>query len=270
MEAILAVVPTDIPNPTNNRAGSDEAFLREVDDAVRAGDLQNFWKNYGRWLVAAIVIGLIAFAGWIYWQNQKQAEADMTGEKFVAAVEKLGNGNTKDALAELGKIAKVDQAGYRAMAQIVIANIAARDGNAKKALADYARVAADSSLPKPFRDLALIRQTSTEFDTLPPQKVIDRLKPLAKPGTPWFGSAGEMTAIAYMKLGKDNLAGPIFAQIAKQEDLPESLRARTQQMAGSLGIDTVQLEDKKEQASTGDKEDAIPAATPAEAEEKGK
>jgi hypothetical protein len=261
--------------PTTDRTASDEAFLREVDDAVRAGDLQSFWKNYGRWLLAAIVIGLLAFAGWIYWQNQKQAAADLTGEQFVAAVEKLGNGDTKTALVDLGKIAKADQAGYRAMAQIVIANVAARDGDSKKAIADYARVAADTGLPNPFRDLALIRQTSTEFDTLSPQKVIDRLKPLSKPGAPWFGSAGEMTAISYLKLGKDNLAGPIFAQIAKQEDLPESLRARAQQMAGSLGIDTVQLDDKKKAASPGDaptdaKNDVAAAASPAVSEDEGK
>ncbi len=235
--------------PTEKQAGSDEAFLREVDDAVRAGDLQNFWIKYGRWMLAAVLLGLAAFAGWIYWQNQQQSLADATGEQFVAAVEKLGAGDEKAGLAELAKIAKADQSGYRAMAQIVIANLAARDGNMKKAVADYARISADESLPKPFRDLALVRQTTSEFDTLPPQKVVDRLKPLAKPGAPWFGSAGELTAIAYMKLGKDDLAGPIFAQIAKQEDLPQSLRARAQQMAGSLGIDTVQLQDKSKAAS---------------------
>ena len=32
--------------PTDKRAATDEAFLREVDDAVRAGDLENFWKRY--------------------------------------------------------------------------------------------------------------------------------------------------------------------------------------------------------------------------------
>jgi hypothetical protein len=55
-----------------------------------------------------------------------------------------------------------------------------------------------------------------------------------------------------MKMGKDNLAGPIFAQISKQEDLPESLRSRSQQMAGALGVDTVQVDAKRNAASKAD------------------
>jgi hypothetical protein len=138
------------------------------------------------------------------------------------------------------------------MSQILLANIAAAEGNSRKAVADYAKIAKDESLPEAFRNLALIRQTTTEYETLSPQAVIDRLKPLAKPNTPWFGSAGEMTALAYMKMGKDELAGPIFAQIAKQEDLPQTLRARAQQMAGALGVDTVQLDAKQTGASAAD------------------
>jgi hypothetical protein len=244
----LALTPTD-PRKDQERAATDEAFMREVDDAVRAGDLENFWRRYGRWLVAAVVIGLIAFGSWIYWQNQKQAAADANGEKFIAAVEKLDSGDEKGAMADMAVLAKADQPGYRAMAQIMIANTAAKNNNVKKAIADYAKVAADSSLPQSFRDMALVRQTAAEFDTLTPQAIVDRLKPLAKPGHAWFGSAGEMTAMAYMKMGKDNLAGPIFAQIAKQEDVPETLRSRAQQMAGSLGVDAVQLNDKQTGAS---------------------
>jgi hypothetical protein len=244
----LALTPTD-KSPEKDRSLTDEAFLREVDDAVRAGDLENFWKRYGRWLLAAVVIGLMAFGGWIYWQNQQQAAADANGEKFIAAVEKLDNNDEKGAMADLALLAKADQPGYRAMAQIMIANAAAKNDNVKKAVADYAKVAADSSLPQSFRDMALIRQTAAELDTLAPQAIVDRLKPLSKPGHAWFGSAGEMTAMAYMKMGKDNLAGPIFAQIAKQEDVPETLRSRAQQMAGSLGVDAVQLNDKPTGAS---------------------
>lgn len=233
------------PSPGKDISATDEAFLREVDDAVRAGDLQHFWRKYGRWLLAAIIAGLLAFGGYIYWQQQKKAAADAVSLEFIAASNKLDAGDKKGALATFTKLSKADQPGYRAMSGLMVATIAAGEGDSKKAIAEYAKVARDESLPQAFRDMALIRQTATEFDSLPPQKVVDRMKPLAKPGGAWFGSAGEMTAIAYMKMGKENLAGPIFAQIAKQEDLPESLRARAQQMAGSLGVDSVQLADKK-------------------------
>jgi hypothetical protein len=235
--------------PTDKRAGSDEAFLREVDDAVRASDLTGFWKRYGRWLVVALIAGLLAFGGWILYKQQQQAAADRQSEEFVDAMDKLRAGQEKEARAKLATLAKADQPGYRAMAQMVEANLLGEDGKTKEAIAIYAKVAGDSSLPQTFRDLALIRQTSAEFDTLPPQTVIDRLKPLATAGNPWFGSAGELTAISYMKLGKDNLAGPIFAQIAKQDGLPQTMRSRAQQMAGALGVDTVQVDEKRNAAT---------------------
>lgn len=242
--------------PTDKRAGSDEAFLREVDDAVRASDLKTFWQRYGRWLLVLVAVALLAFGGWIIYQNQQQAKADKQGEEFVDAMDKLRAGQEKEARAKLATLAKAEQPGYRAMAQLVEANLLGEDGETKKAIAIYAKVAGDSSLPQTFRDLALIRQTSAEFDTLPPQAAIDRLKPLAKPGNPWFGSAGELTAIAYMKLGKDNLAGPIFAQIAKQDGLPQGLRSRAQQMAGAMGIDTVQVDEKRNAATKAAQETA--------------
>lgn len=235
--------------PTDKRAGSDEAFLREVDDAVRASDLSSFWTRYGRWLLAALVAGLLAFGGYIIYKNQLQAAADKQSEEFVDAMDKLRAGQQKEARAKLATLAKAEQPGYRAMAQLVEANLLGEDGKTKEAIALYAKVAGDSSLPQTFRDLALIRQTSAEFDTLAPQAVVDRLKPLSTPGHAWFGSAGELTALAYVKMGKDNLAGPIFAQISKQEGLPPSLRSRAQQMAGAMGIDTVQVDEKKNTAT---------------------
>ena len=235
--------------PTKDRAGSDEAFLREVDDAVRASDLTSFWKRFGRWLLLALVVGLLAFGGWIIYHNRVQAAADAQSETFVDAMDKLRAGDKKGGRAKLATLVNADQPGYRAMAQIVEANLLGEDGETKKAITVYAKVAKDETLPKVFRDLALVRQTSAEFDTVAAQTVVDRLKPLATPGNAWFGSAGELTALAYMKMGKDNLAGPIFAQIAKQDGLPQSLRSRAQQMAGALGIDAVQVDEKRNAAT---------------------
>jgi hypothetical protein len=42
-------------------------------------------------------------------------------------------------------------------------------------------------------------------------------------------------------MGKNDLAGPLFAGIAKDENVPQSIRSRARQMAGLLGIDAVEL-----------------------------
>jgi hypothetical protein len=67
--------------------------------------------------------------------------------------------------------------------------------------------------------------------------VVAKLKPLAVTGKPFFGSAGEMTAIAYMNMNKPREAGAMFAALAKDEGVPDSIRSRSVQLAGVLGVD---------------------------------
>ena len=46
-----------------------------------------------------------------------------------------------------------------------------------------------------------------------------------------------MTALALIKQGKKPEAGQLFAAIAKDKTVPDSIRARAVQIAGSLGVD---------------------------------
>ena len=227
-------------SPTDTKDLADEAFLREVDDAVRDSDLKQFWKKWGRWIAIALILGFGALGAWAYFDNQKSQTIGEQGESFIKAIDTLDAGNNDEALEQLKPFKASDQAGYRALSKILEGNIAIEKGDKKAAIASYEAVIKDDSLASSFRDFALIRKTMAQFDDVKPQQIIDQLKPLAVPGNPWFGSAGEMTAISYMRQDKEDLAGPIFAQIAEQEDLPESIRSRARQMAGALGIDAIQ------------------------------
>lgn len=218
---------------------NSEAFMREVDEAVRQDQLLTFWERYGRWLLAALVLGLAAFGGWLYWQHHSKTQSEAVSEKLDAVLSVAAGGGTPDA-KEIDALTQANQPGYRASALLVKAGTASRKGDSKAAIAIYSAMTADTKLDQPYRDLALIRQTALEFDALKPQQVIDRLKPLAIEGAPWFGSAGELVAIAYMKTGKPDLAGPMFAAMAKDANVPQSIRSRARQMAGLLGIDAVE------------------------------
>jgi len=46
--------------------------------------------------------------------------------------------------------------------------------------------------------------------------------------------------MAYLEQGREEQAGPLLVEIASNEDVPDSLRARTRQLAGFLGYDAIE------------------------------
>lgn len=234
----MALTPSKPTGPADDK--SDEVFAREVDDAVRRSDLEAFGKRYGLWILALLVLGLAAFGGYIMWHNRQAVNEGKIAEQYVTAMDAAEVGDVKTAKPILSKLADSSSEGYRAASMMMQANIAVRSDDGKAAIAAYQGVIADETLPQAFRDLALVRQTAIQFDTIKPEEVVERLKPLAVEGKPWFGPAGEMVALAYVKMGREDLAGALLGAMSKDRELPESTRRRTLQLAGVYGVDAVQ------------------------------
>lgn len=222
------------------KPADNEAFYREVDEELRKEQMSTVWTRYGKLIIAGIVLLIAAIGGFLYWQHRQEAEAGARGERLDAVFTDIQEGRTKQAGPELDALASEGSGGVRAAALLTKAALAAEADDAAAAAAAFKTVAEDESLSQPYRDLALIRQTAVEYDRLQPAEIVRRLEPLAKPGNPWFGSAGEMTAMAHLKSGNARAAAPIFAAMAKDEQLPQGIRSRAVQMAGALGVDAIQ------------------------------
>lgn len=229
----------------------DEAFLREVDDELRRDQMAGWWRRWGRVLVAAIGIGLVVLAGYLWWHEEQKRKAGTLGETLIQGFASADSGNDAKATAAFSELKLSGNTGYRAAAMLAEADLAVKKGDLKKAADAFGAVAADVKVPKVYRDLALVRQTALQFDSLKPAEVIARLKPLAIDGNPWFPAAGEMTAIAYLNDSKPDLAGPLFAAIARDAEAPPSVRSRAAQMASALGIDAG-LDNKTDQAGASE------------------
>ena len=234
--------PDQLPAGTGGQAGASggDAFLREVDDALREDQVFTALQRYGKPVGALIVAGLLGLAGWLWYQNHTNTVAGQQGEVLTKALDQLEARNLKGATTELAPLAKDSGAEYRATAKLLEAGILAEQSKADEAAKAFAAVAADADAPQAYRDLASIREVALTFDKIGPEKVIERLKPLAVPGNAWFANAGEVVGTAYLKQGKNDLAGALFAQIAKDKTAPDSLRRRARQMAGLLGVDAVE------------------------------
>jgi hypothetical protein len=220
-------------------AAQGDAFLREVDDALREDTLTTAFKRYGKPVGAGLVIGLGALGGYLWWGSHQETLAAERAEQTVIALDQVDAGRIDLANKTLDPIAAGNAAGSAAVAKLIEAGLLAKQGKEKDAAVRYGAVASDANAPQPYRDFATLRQVAIDFETMTPDEVVAKLKPLATPGNAWFGSAGELLGMAYLKQGKKDLAAPLFGAIAKDKEQSESLRARSRQMAGLLGFDAV-------------------------------
>ena len=227
MRIILALSPDS----------SSEAFLREVDEDLRRDQAQAFAKRYATIIASAVLLFLAAIGGWLYWQDRQSKIAAADSETLTAAMDDIAAKRITNVGPSLDKLANSPSEGIATEAKLAQASVALAGGNRASAIAIYRSVADDTGLAGPFRDLATVRLVSLEFDSIKPEVVIARLEPLAKPGNPWFGSAGELTAMAMLKQGRKAEAGRLFAAIAADTQVPDTIRSRVVQIAGTLGVD---------------------------------
>ncbi len=215
--------------PTN----ANDTFIREVDDAVREDQLRTFWDRYGKLLLGVIVAGLIGYGGWLFYNHNRGQNAGVTAEALLRAMDESESGDPAAAKSLATVKAEGDDA-YRAAALMIEANNAIVKNDHKQAATVLGQLATDAKAPQIYRDLALVRQMTLQFDTIPAEEVIAKLKPIAVETNPVFPSAAELVALAYVKQGKDKDATALYGKIAAFAGTPEGLKSRSQQMAGML------------------------------------
>ena len=216
---------------------SSETFVREVEENLRRDRARDFVRKHGTLLAVGVVLFLAAIGGWLYWQDRQRQKTAEQSEQLNQIFTDIGSGKTQTVPQRLDALAGEGNDVVRASALFARASFALQQGQRDVAIAKYREAQTDGDLPESYRNIALVRLAALEFDTIKPEEVISRLEPLTKPGNPWFGSAGELTAMAYLKQGKNADAGRLFASIAADKQVPETLRARAVQIAGTLGID---------------------------------
>ena len=204
---------------------------------LRRDQLRDFFKRYGNWLIVGVILFLALSGGFIWWKQHQVERSATQVEQLAQTFKDIGAGSTALVPQQLDTLSKSGGKGVSVTAQFARAALALQQNDTKLATGIYGSLAQDSGVPQALRDAALIRQTAVQFDQLPPAEVISRLQPLTKPGEPWFGSAGEMSALAMIKQGRKQEAGQMLVAIAKDQGVPDALRGRAGQLAASLGAD---------------------------------
>lgn len=235
-----------------------------MDEEYRRDEFNRFARRYGRWILLAVGIGLAGLGGWLFWQAEQNRRNEALAEQFALALNRVDAGDTEAARATLDQVATGNNAGYTALARLTDAALATTAGEDEKAAGLLRAVTDDTKAPQALRDVARLKRIRLEFDSADPATTIRELAPYLAGDNPWYPVAAELTALAHMKAGENDRAGPIFLRLADDGRAPPSLRARAEQMAATLGEDVGALAEARIATARATADDPVSDGAPAE------
>jgi hypothetical protein len=208
-------------------------IFREIEDELRRDNLLKLWSRYGRYIIAGIVLLALIIGGIIAWRDHQAGERRAQGARYSAALALAREGKSAEAAKVFAAMAR-EGGSYSIPSAFEEAELLAKAGDRKAAIAVYDRLANEAGVDREFRDLAVLYSVMHGLPDGDPKAAIERLAPLTESGNPWRASALDLTAAAKLKAGDRAGAREIYQKLADDLAAPRGLRARAAELAAAL------------------------------------
>jgi hypothetical protein len=215
-------------------------IFEEVEADLRAERVRGLLLRYGKLLAAAAIVVVLAAVAWqgAAWWRDRQLRNVATA--YFAAVQKAGavnpaaGGNAK-AETDFARLAGNNTpAGYRSLARLRAAALAAEGGQTKRALALWQELAQDPNADPLLAGLGRLLWVTHQIDGLKPGSdagpLEAELQPLLAAGNAWQPMAKEAVALIAIARGDKAAAKKALTELSGDPNAPQGLRAR----AGAL------------------------------------
>jgi hypothetical protein len=208
-------------------------IFREIDDELRRDNLLKLWQRYGKYVIAVAVLALAIAGGIVGWRDHQASERRAQGQRYSSALALVREGKDGDA-AKLFALLAREGGGYSLLARFEEAEMLAKTGDNKAAIAAYDDLAGGSGIDPEFRDLAVLLSVMHGLAAGDATTSVERLRPLTASDNPWRASALDLSAAAKLQSGDRSGALAIYKELSDDLSAPQGLRARAAEMAAAL------------------------------------
>ncbi len=210
-------------------------LVDEVEEEIRQERTQALLKKFGgaaTGLALLVLAGVGGWQGWTWWEN-RAAEASAAG--FLAATQaaSVEGADLRAVTDRMVGLAQDAPPGYRVLARLRAAALAAEAGERPRALELWNQVANDSAADPLYRDLATLLWGLHGLQDGNAAEVETRLAPLAAAG-PWQASAREVRALAALARNDAAEARRRLTELARDDNTPRGVRERAQRLLSGL------------------------------------
>ncbi|MBQ3695789.1 MAG: tetratricopeptide repeat protein [Alphaproteobacteria bacterium] len=208
----------------NCKKYQEQAFELEVDEDLQQERLNRFWKKY-RWLVYALVILILgATAGIQLYQSWRMKVRLAESDIFENAVVQIFAQKPEEAKPALMQLAQNGRTGYKHLARLELAGLAARQNDTETALKEF-KTLMDSDAPESLRAIATLSYVGHQVDTADTKTLLQQLQPfLDNPA--FVGMAAELAAVLYLRDNKTQDAQNMLKKALALPNLSETVQVR--------------------------------------------
>lgn len=202
---------------------SDEInLLQEIDEALRADKAMQFWKSYGKWVLAGCVTVVALVAVSAFWNNYLN-EQNMRETHVLIQADELVKHEKYDEASKLIESWSEWSEHHVTLAKLVNGQIYAKAGKREKAIELFKEVAA-SIRPEEaaLRDSALLRLHALTGEVLPASAEAD--------GAVFALRAKEIKAAQLLEAGKKKEAADVLQSILVSAPNYSSERDRAREL----------------------------------------
>lgn len=212
----------------------EDILFQEINEEMKRERIKNFWKKYGLLatiiLVAAITFA-VSFESIKAWQGKKAAT---WSDAYAYAFNLQAQGRYDESINVFKNIENENHGIYKNLAQMQVANILLEQGKTEEAVKSLEEMAEDDSFNPNLHDVAVIKLVSYKLDNAPAAEIESLLNPLIAANGSWVNIAKEMKAMLAIREENLELAKEIYNDILSDEKLPDSMKARVEDMLSVL------------------------------------
>ncbi|MDE1158018.1 MAG: tetratricopeptide repeat protein [Neorhizobium sp.] len=215
-------------------AHNDDSFFREVNEELRSDQMRFVWKRYGKIVIGAAVLIVVATAGYSGYRYWSANTASAAGDRFVAALDLAQQKKNDEALAALAAIEKDGSGSYPVLAKMRSASVQLDKGDQAGAIKAFSEIGDDKAAPQAIRELANLRAAFILVDTGTYEQVAAKAEIMAVQGHMLANSAREVLGLSAYKAGNMKQAKQWFEQITGDQTAPRNVANRAQIMLDNI------------------------------------
>ena len=201
-------------------------IFNEVDEDIRKERYQNLWSNYGKYIIAFLMLIVIAFSLTQYFQAKNISDNKAILDMYYSAAEGIEKNQLDFANNELEIVYNQKNKMLAALSGFKMSETYLNNNQKEEAILLLEKIVDNRSLESIYRELALYKYIMINFENIDISSIEKKIVSIGVNKNNLHPYFQEIIGIKYLTAGNIEKANSVFTDLLLNEDTPFDLKMR--------------------------------------------